>query len=427
MDRGEPLRIGTFVLTEEEVRRRKAYVELRDEDEQLLREAHPHVVRHSSTIVERFYEYLLSHKHTREILSNPGRLEKLKEIQTQYFLELTAGQYDLAYFENRLRVGLTHERIGLSPQWYLGAYDKYLQIVTDVLSLSFGRDYERFYRTSVSLTKVIFLDMSLAIDAYTLSAQERLEQKNAEIHQANLDLKKLSADKRRITDMIVHDLKNPLAGISAFLQVLKERPEGLSEWERHALLEAHSRCSDMFQLILNVLQVSQAEDGRLDLFLADTDLAEIANRAVNSFALIAEQRGSPLSFSGSDESVMVRTDQGLFRRILDNLIHNALRHTPAGTRIEVIVRSEPSPAVLVKDNGPGVPDKIKLRIFEPGALRSSGIQTQDTGLGLWFCRLAADVLGMSLCLESESGVGTCFILEPHRPSELPSSEHTDPR
>src|SRR5207247_7939161 len=99
-------------------------------------------------------------------------------IQTQYFLELTAGHYDLAYFENRLRVGLTHERIGLSPQWYLGAYDKYLQIVTDVLSIAYGRDYERFYRTSVSLTKVIFLHISIAIDAYTLSAQERLEQKN---------------------------------------------------------------------------------------------------------------------------------------------------------------------------------------------------------------------------------------------------------
>src|SRR6185503_10362178 len=102
-----------------------------------------------------------------------------------------------------------------------GAYTKYLHIVMDVLSLSFGRDYERFFNTSMALRKVVSLDMSLAIDAYTLSAQEKLAQKAAALEAANSELQKLDAAKRRLTDAIVHDLQNPLAGIVAFLQHLE--------------------------------------------------------------------------------------------------------------------------------------------------------------------------------------------------------------
>jgi hypothetical protein len=118
---GGVFRVGSFLLTEDEVRKRKDFLEIDEDDERLLREAHRHVVQHAEQMVERFYEYLLSHEHTRKILSKPGLIDRLKKLQSKYFLELTAGRYDLAYFENRLRVGLAHERAGLSPQWYLGA------------------------------------------------------------------------------------------------------------------------------------------------------------------------------------------------------------------------------------------------------------------------------------------------------------------
>ena len=413
MASGGVFRIGTFVLTEEEVRRRKDYLEIREEDERLLREAHPHLVQHADQMAERFYEYLLSHEHTRRILSSPGLIERLRKLQSQYFLELTEGRYDLAYFENRLRVGLAHQRIGLSPEWYLGAYKKYLHIVNEVLGSAFREDRQRFLQISEAISKVVFLDMSLAIDAYTLSSNERLAEDATALAQANEKLKQLSVAKRRLTDMIVHDLQNPLAGIMAFLQVLEGKREGISTSERKALREALARCDDISQLIMNVLQLSRAEEGNLELYYENVDLARVAGGAAEAFTLVAEQGGRRIVVDVGEQPVRVRTDQSLLRRMLYNLIRNALRHTPQGTQVEVRVSAGPPPTVSVRDDGPGIPPEVQARMFEPFAsfsLRGSAWGS-DSGLGLSFCKMAAEALAMDFRVESGSPRGAAFVLE----------------
>jgi signal transduction histidine kinase len=404
--------IGSFVLTDDEVRRRKAYLEIGPEDERRLAQAHPVLSGHTREIIDRFYEYLLSHPHTRAMLSSPGLIDRLKELQVRYFRELTAGRYDLEYFENRLRVGQAHERVGLSPEWYLGAYDKYLHIVSDVLSRSFARDYEGFFQTMVSLTKVIYLDMSLAIDAYIYSAHDRLRRKTGELEEANAQLRRLQSAKQQLTDMIVHDLQNPLAGIVAFLQVLDRKEAGLSPPEREALREALRRCDDLSQMILNVLQVSRADEGRLQTYIEDVDLARVAREGAEAFRLLAEREGRPLEIV-APAPVPVRTDQTLVRRVIYNLVRNALRHTPSGTRVTVRAEAVPRPRLVVADDGRGVPREAQAHLFErfgAAQLRSAGLRV-DTGLGLAFCKAAADALGATLSVESDGARGCEFRME----------------
>jgi signal transduction histidine kinase len=263
--------------------------------------------------------------------------------------------------------------------------------------------------TAWPTSKVIHLDMSLALDAYILSAQDRLAQKAADLKSANEELKKLDVAKRRLTDMIVHDLQNPLAGILAFLQILEAKEEGLTEAERQALREALARCHDLSQLILNVLQLSRAEEGRLDLYIENVDLSEVARRATEAFRLVAAQSGRKLVLCGAERPVLFRTDQSLLSRILYNLLRNALRHTKEGTEVEVRVRAGPPMSISVRDDGPGIPPEIQARIFEPFAARSRG---SDSGLGLAFCKMAAESLGWTLRLEAGKRKGACFILEP---------------
>lgn len=410
MSTDKPFRVGRFLLTEEEVRKRKAFLEIQPEDEERLRRIHPLISQHVSEIVEKFYDFLVSHEPTREMLAAPGLVDRLKQIQIQYFKELTAGRYDYEYFRNRLRVGLAHYRFGLSPEWYLGAYQKYLALVARLLQETIGQNRPEFVRTLASLTKVVFMDMSLAIDTYILSAQEQLSQKAAALEAANAELHRLDSAKRHLTGAIVHDLQNPLAGIIAFLQVLENRPQGLTDVERRSLGEALARCNDLSTLILDVLQMNRAEEGKLDLYMESIDLTEIGRAAVEAFALVAEQGGRHLAFVGSNGPVIVRTDQSLLRRLLYNLIRNALQHTPAGTRVKVDVRAGPPWTVRVADNGPGIPLEIQDRIFEPGALRSAGFQV-ESGLGLVFSKMAAGSLGINLRLVSEPGQGACFLLE----------------
>ncbi len=403
-------RIGNFILTQAEVDKRKAYLGITAADEQRLREAHPVLKTHAGEVIERFYDFLLSHDHTKRMLSAPGLIERLKGYQQTYFEELTAGDYGIAYFENRLRVGQTHERVGLSPEWYLGAYNQYLQIVLEILGREFGKRTKELILSITSLAKVIHLDMSLSLDAYIFSAQESLERKNVALEESYTREKKLREAKQQLTDMIVHDLQNPMAGLQAFLQVLSTRRERLEAGEREALDEALQRCSDLSQMVMNVLQVSRAEAGRLEIYTEDVDLTVIARSTLAMFEGVAKRDGRTLRVE-APATVPTRTDQALLRRMAANLVRNALRHTPAGTSVVIRAESGAGGAILsVIDDGPGIPPELHPLLFQPfGAptLREHGLRV-DSGLGLAFCKSAADAVGATLIVESDGKRGTRF-------------------
>lgn len=399
------LKLGALVIDEEEVRKRKAYLEIMPEDEGRLRKAHPTLQRHAAEIIDGFYAYLLGHEHTRRILSAPGLVERLKRIQAKYFEELTSGTYDVAYFEGRVRIGEAHQRISLAPEWYLGAYVRYLHIASDVLSRSMGRDYEQFYQTMVSLTKIIYLDMGLAIDAYYFSSVEALAQSNQE-------LKRAQEVRRQLTDMIVHDLQNPLAGVEALLMTLKSGTS-LSSSERGAVDEALERCNDLSHMIMNVLQVSRAEKGEMPTYLENLDIARVARVVVDAVRPVAEREGRRVLLEAPTE-LLWRSDENLLQRLFQNLVRNGLRHTPRGTTITVKVEATAGGArVRVIDDGPGIAPEVHPLLFEAfggRALREKGVRV-DTGLGLAFCKAATRALRGTIRIESDGRRGTEFIVE----------------
>jgi len=303
-------------------------------------------------------------------------------------------------------VGQVHHRIGLSPEWYLGAYVKYLHIASDVLSNAFGRDYERFYQTIVSLTKVIYLDMGLALDAYHFSAQEVLETKNQE-------LQRLQAAKQLLSDMIVHDLQNPLTGVTSALQAIQSATPELSATARDILFEALRRCQDLSLMIINVLQVSRAETGQIQVHASDFDLVQVGREIADSFQRTASLEGRSIEVV-APAAAALRSDETLVRRILQNLVRNALRHTPRGTRVSIRVEvpAGAGPRLSVSDDGQGIPAELQSRLFDPFAaasVRHEGVRV-DTGLGLPACKIMARAIGAEFSVKSDGPRGSVFTL-----------------
>lgn len=188
-------------LDEAEVQARRAFFELTDEDLQRLAGLRPFAEKNTDAIVEDFYRLLLSHPDTKKFFPDEATVRRVKRSQCEYFLGLFGGKCDLAYVEDRLRVGIAHERIGLSTKWYLGAYRKYLQLIGDHLFEEL-RDAGRARQALESIQKIVTFDIALATDTYLAAKIETIER-----HQAAI--RELSTPVIRVYDRI---LLLPLVG-----------------------------------------------------------------------------------------------------------------------------------------------------------------------------------------------------------------------
>ena len=158
--------IRVLGIDDEDVARRKAFLEFTDADAERLRNLHEVLQMLEPDFVENFYTHLLAFKETQRFIPDADSLDHLKRTQAAYFSSLTEGKYDQNYIHNRLRVGIAHQRKGLLPEWYIGAYSKYLCGLIPEIWKQFETDHEAFISACLSLIKIVLLDMSLAIDTY---------------------------------------------------------------------------------------------------------------------------------------------------------------------------------------------------------------------------------------------------------------------
>jgi rsbT co-antagonist protein RsbR len=166
-------------ITDREIANRRAFLELGEADEKELLSIDPAAQAYADPVIEDFYKHLLAFEETRVFFQDPQVLERVKRAQKRYFARLTQGDYDKAYIEDRLKIGAVHERIGLPMKAYLGMYSFYLRNVAHRLFEAHEDEQGKALRAFLSLLKVVFLDMGLAIDTY-INRREQLIGKQQE-------------------------------------------------------------------------------------------------------------------------------------------------------------------------------------------------------------------------------------------------------
>jgi rsbT co-antagonist protein RsbR len=170
MDHQKYLKLLRF--DEAELASRRAFFKVGDEDLKRLADLRPFAEKYSDAVIDAFYEMLLGHPETKRFFPDEAAVRRVKRLQRDYFLGLFSGRCDLEYVQDRLRVGAAHERIGLSPKWYLGAYRQYLALLRSKLLADF--DAEKAALSGQSLERIVFFDMSIAIDTYIAANVETI-------------------------------------------------------------------------------------------------------------------------------------------------------------------------------------------------------------------------------------------------------------
>lgn len=166
--------IGATQLTDVEIAQRKEFLEFGDEDTEQLLGMDTLAQGYADPVIESFYRHLLSSEETQVFFKDPQVLERVKRMQKEYFLRLTQGNYGRAYVEDRIKIGVVHERIGLPVKSYLGMYCFYLRAVAARLREAYKKEPERALTTFLSLMKLVFLDISLAIDTYIFQRERTI-------------------------------------------------------------------------------------------------------------------------------------------------------------------------------------------------------------------------------------------------------------
>ncbi|MDO8312034.1 MAG: protoglobin domain-containing protein, partial [Sideroxyarcus sp.] len=169
-----PALLTEMGIDEAEIAQRQAFLSFSEQDAMLLGAVHGMLETKRDYLTETFYDHLLRFPEIRPLLGDEVKLARLKQAQTVYFSQLTAGCYDLAYVENRLHIGVVHQRVGLTPKWYMSAYCKYLSEVMPLVADYYAEEPERGRDTSRALLKVIFFDIGLALDTYFHAEQKAL-------------------------------------------------------------------------------------------------------------------------------------------------------------------------------------------------------------------------------------------------------------
>jgi two-component system, sensor histidine kinase and response regulator len=237
----------------------------------------------------------------------------------------------------------------------------------------------------------------------------QLEEVYARI-QTHLQLRRLERLRDDLTHMVVHDLRNPLAVIWNFLDILEfHEVQKLSASTQTLVTVARRSVEDLLNMIGSILDVSKMGAGEMKLQREPCDLDALTRAVLATTQPLPGNR--TVTLDAPESSLTVPADVGLIRRVLQNLLSNALKVTPAGGDVRIVITPSRSEVrVAVTDTGPGISPEYHQRIFERFGQVEDRTNRLGTGLGLAFCKLAIEAHGGRIGVESEVGKGSTFWL-----------------
>jgi signal transduction histidine kinase len=209
--------------------------------------------------------------------------------------------------------------------------------------------------------------------------------------------------------MIVHDLRSPLTIVTGYIDALKRMASGkFTPTEAKYIAQAQRGADNMRDMITTLLDVGRLEAGQMPLRLEAHDLGQVAREAADRFAPVLGNR--VLDCEVPAAPILLSCDAGVIRRVLENLISNALKFTRSDGTICVDVEPDEAGVTLsVRDDGPGIPPDQHAHIFEKFGQTAGGAQQRhSTGIGLAFCRLAVEAHKGKIGVRSELGKGSVF-------------------
>jgi len=233
-----------------------------------------------------------------------------------------------------------------------------------------------------------------------------LRRQRLELKESYAKLLKLEELRDSLTHMIVHDMRSPLMAVRLTLDLLEDSSWTNSQEPSRIIAQAKRSVTSLVDMASQMLDVSRMEAGKLVLHRQRYDLSSTIREAVETLGPLVDKKSLRLDVP---PPLFCDYDADLIRRVVTNLLHNAIKFTPTGGIIDLRLRKDGPQAICeVTDQGPGVAIKDRQRIFEKFGQLEGTSRQGGSGLGLTFAKLAIEAHGGQIGVLGSEGKGSTF-------------------
>ena len=299
-------------------------------------------------------------------------------------------------WQNRKRAGATTAQFPRAKYLYLAIRTQ--QQAYGVIGISVaGKPLDAF---ESSITLSILGECALTLD----NLRNAREKEEAAVLAKNEQLR------ANLLRSISHDLRTPLTSISGNADTLLHSYNVLDEQTRKQIFtDIYDDAQWLTGLVENLLSITKIADGSVKLRLSDQVVDDIVSEALRHIDRRSAEHH--ITVDCGDEPLLVRVDAGLIMQVLINLVNNAVKYTPAGSNIRITaIPRENMAEICVSDNGPGIPDELKERVFEMFFTGGNpiGDSRRSLGLGLTLCQAIIHAHNGEMTLKENSPHGCIF-------------------
>ncbi len=372
-----------------------SYVGFEPKDAQILARLAPFVRPRAQRVVDRFYWEIQHHPDARAALGGAAQQERLRVALRAWLDSLFCGCYDAEYWAKRRAIGHAHVRVGVRQHYMFGAIEVIRQ---ELIAILLESDEPDLASAVGALNKLLALETAVMLDSYRDSWAERERQSERQLVAERLSRAEHLAEIGRLSASLAHEIKNPLAGISGAISVIRD---GLPAADSRidVLNEVLRQIRRLDDTVRDLLSFARPVPPRTEVML----LSELWARLCVSIAREPLLHALRIESGGAEGLPPLRADANQLEQLLLNLILNAAQASVAGGR--VVVRFAATGGVMrieVQDFGAGMSLETQTRAFEPFFTTKA----RGTGLGLPICRRIVEAHGGTITIRSRAGAGT---------------------
>jgi signal transduction histidine kinase len=371
-----------------------AFVGFDDGDRARLRELHGRLAPRFGAIASRFYDAVFASPGTAAVLSGPAQVERLRDSLVDWMASGLLGPYDERFRDKRIRIGRRHVAVGLASQYMFSAMTVLRLAYQDCVAELYPPDEALAVMRSVH--KLFDCELAIMVQHYELDTEDKLiaRERRAQADRI-LAMQTMSAG-------LAHEVRNPLNAALLQLALLERRLRRAADDPK--LLEPTELAQKEIERLTALLNEFLVFARPPELHAQEHDVVAVVRQVIDVEQVTAEPRGVVLAFDADPAQVLADIDIAKVHQLVQNLVRNACEAVSPGGHVTARVRVDDTRCTIrVSDDGPGIPDDVAPRIYEPFFSTREG----GTGLGMSIVHSLVSLHGGSIDLQTGPG-GTTF-------------------